>query len=273
MRWVVALAAVLLLSQSANAAGLFEHIKDTGVVRLGYRDDAEPYSYQKANGQPAGYVVDVCREVAARLGVRPEFVLVPSTKRFEAVRDGRIDILCDPSSATIARRELVDFSLPTYLDGAGALSRSDSPVSRFEDFRGKRVGVLAGTTTEHALNDALDSLGINADVIEVNDHRVGLDMLWADKIDIYFADRGILAAKLRHADRPGFTLSKQLFSYETYALALPRDNSAFRLAVDKALAELYRSGRIDAIIRKTFGNAPLDPMLKAMFIINALPDR
>ena len=97
-------------------------------------------------------------------------------------------------------------------------------------------------------------------------------MLWEDKLDIYFADRGILAAK-RSGDRPGFELSKQLFSYETYALALPRDNSAFRLAVDKALAELYRSGQINAIIRKTFGDAPLDNMLKAMFVINALPDR
>ncbi|MDI3471290.1 MAG: hypothetical protein OJF62_003353 [Pseudolabrys sp.] len=275
MRWVIALAALLLLSQSASAAGVLERIKDSGVIRLGYRDDAEPYSYQDANGRPAGYVVDVCREVASRLGggVRPKFTLVPSTKRFEAVRDGQIDILCDPSSATIARREIVDFSLPVYLDGAAALSRTSLPAQRFEDFRGKRVGVLAGTTTEHVLNDALDSLGINADVIEVNDHRVGLDMLWADKLDIYFADRGILAAKLRHADRPGFELSKQYFSYETYALALPRDDSAFRLAVDKALAELYRSGRINAIIRKTFGNVPLDEMLKAMFVINALPDR
>jgi polar amino acid transport system substrate-binding protein/glutamate/aspartate transport system substrate-binding protein len=275
MRWVVALAALLLLSQSASAAGLLERIKESGVIRLGYRDDAEPYSYQDADGRPAGYVVDVCREVASRLGsgIRPKFTLVPSTKRFEAVRDGQIDILCDPSSATIARREIVDFSLPVYLDGAAALSRTSLPAQRFEDFRGKRIGVLAGTTTEHVLNDALDSLGINANVIEVDDHRTGLDMLWADKLDIYFADRGILAAKLRHADRPGFALSKQLFSYETYALALPRDNSAFRLAVDKALAELYRSGRINAIIRKTFGNAPLDEMLKAMFVINALPDR
>lgn len=273
MRWLVALAMAALLSQSANASGLLDHIKESGAIRLGFRDDAEPYSYKGPDGRPSGYVVDVCREVAARLGVRPEFVLVPSTRRFEAVNDGKIDILCDPSSATIARRELVDFSLPVYLDGAGALSRSNRTVQRFEDFAGKRIGVLAGTTTANVLRSALANLGIKADVVEVNDHNAGLTMLWEDKLDIYFADRGILAARLRRGDRPGFVLSKQLFSYETYALALPRDNSAFRLAVDKILAELYRSGQINAIIRRAFGDAPLDDMLKAMFVINALPDR
>ena len=72
--------------------------------------------------RPAGYIVDLCIEVAAALGpnVRPEYVLVPADNRFEAVRDGRVDILCDPSSITMERRELVDFSIPTFLDGASA---------------------------------------------------------------------------------------------------------------------------------------------------------
>jgi polar amino acid transport system substrate-binding protein/glutamate/aspartate transport system substrate-binding protein len=274
-RWLVGLTAAVLLAQSADAANVLERIRESGVVRLGYRADAEPYSYRDPTGSPAGYVVDVCRQVAARLGsgIRVEYVQVPATQRFEAVRDGAIDMLCDPSTATIRRRELVDFSLPVYLDGAGALSRSGSPVRRFEDFRGKRVGVLAGTTTERVLNGSLTSLGVSAKVVPVQDHRSGMEMLWEDKLDIYFADRGILAARLRKGDRPGFELSKQFFSYETYALALPRDNSAFRLQVDKILAELYRSGQINAIIRKTFGDAPIDDMVKTMFVINALPDQ
>ena len=49
------------------------------------------------------------------------------------------------------------------------------------------------------------------------------------------------AAMLRQQGRPGFVLSERYFSYETYALALPRADSAFRLLVDKTLAALYRS--------------------------------
>ena len=72
---------------------------------------------------------------------------------------------------------------------------------------------------------------------------------------------------------PGFEVSKSYFSYETYALALPRDDGAFRLLVDRTLAQLYRSGKINAILEKTFGKGQPPEMLKAMILINSLPDK
>jgi len=274
MRRLVILAAAVVIASQASA-GTIERVRDTGVFRIGYRADARPYSYQDANGRPAGYIVDLCRQVAAAFGpdIRTEYVLVRAGERFDSVRDGKVDILCDPSSVTIARREIVDFSLPTYLDGAGVLSRRNDPVRRFEDLAGKRVGVLIGTTTERLLRDSLQSLGLTATVVAVHDHRNGMQLVENAKLDAYIADRGILAAMLRQGNRPGFALSKRYFSYETYALALPRDDSAFRLLVDKTLARLYRTGRIKAVLAKTFGNAPLDGMLNALFVINSLPER
>jgi ABC-type amino acid transport substrate-binding protein len=273
MRRLVILATLLVIASQAAIAGTLDHVKETGVFRIGYRADARPYSYQDAQGHPAGYIVDLCKEVAAALGpgVRSEFVLVHAGERFESVRDGKVDILCDPSSVTIARREIVDFSLPTFLDGAGVLSRVSEPVQRFEDLAGKRVGVLIGTTTEHMLRDSIAKLGLKTDIVAVRDHRNGMELVMDAKLDAYVADRGILAAMLRQGGRPGFELSKQYFSYETYALALPRNDSAFRLLVDKTLAQLYRTGKIKAILAKTFGTGPMDDMLNAMFVINALP--
>ena len=275
MRRLAILTAVLAIASQAAIAGTIERVRDTGVFRIGYRADAKPYSYQDARGRPAGYVVDLCREVAAALGpgIRIEYVLVHAGERFQSVHDGRVDILCDPSTVTIARREIVDFSIPTYLDGAGVLSRKSHPVQHFEDLAGKHVGVLVGTTTERLLRKSLRELGVNATIEAVRDHRNGIELVQDAKLDAYIADRGILAAMLRQEGRPGFVLSKRYFSYETYALALPRDDSAFRLLVDKTLAALYRTGRIELILAKTFGHVPHDRMLDAMFLINALPER
>jgi ABC-type amino acid transport substrate-binding protein len=274
---VLALALTLALAvlvQQAHA-GVLDRVKETGVFRIGYRADAPPYSYQDAKGQPAGYIVDLCREVAGALGpgVRSQYVKVPADERFKSVHDGKIDILCDPSSITLERRETVDFSMPTFLDGAGVLSRQSNPVQRFEDLAGKRVGVLTGTTTERVLTDSLKSLGVTATIVPVRDHRNGMQMVEDTSLDAYVADRSILAAMLRTAGRPGFELSRRYFSYETYGLALPHNDSAFRLLVDKTLAQLYRSGRIKAILARTFGDAPSDEMLEAMFVINSLPER
>jgi len=274
MRGLLLALAVSVLASQAAAATL-DRIRETGVFRIGYRADARPYSYRDSQGQPAGYIVDLCLEVAAALESKPrvEFVLVPADQRFEAVRDGRIDILCDPSSVTMPRREIVDFSLPTFLDGAGVISRTGKPVSIFEDLAGKKVGVLAGTTSEQTLRKSLADLNLKTEVVAVRDHRQGLDLLSDNKIDAYFADRGIIAAMLREGGRPGFQISKQYFSYETYALALPRDDGAFRLTVDRTLARLFRTGKIDAILARTFGKAPADDLLRALIVINSVPDR
>jgi ABC-type amino acid transport substrate-binding protein len=275
MRRFLIMAAVLATASQAAGAATLDRIRDSGVFRIGYRADAKPYSYQDEQGHPAGYIVDLCLEIAAALGpnISPQYVRVPADQRFEAVRDGRVDILCDPSSVTMLRREMVDFSLPTYLDGAGVISRTSKPVRTFEDLGDKRIGVLDGTTTEQTLRRSLSELNLPATIIQVRDHRAGLDLLWDDKLDAYLADRGIIAAILREGGRPGFEISKQYFSYETYALALPRDDGAFRLLVDRTLARLYRSGKINAILEKTFGKAPADDLLQAMFVINSLPDR
>lgn len=277
--WLIPPAVMLTLALALPAqpavAGVLDRVKETGVFRIGYRADAPPYSYQDSRGRPAGYIVDLCREVAGALGsgVKPQYVLVHAGERFKAVHDGKIDILCDPSSITLERRATVDFSMPTFLDGAGVLSRQSNPVQRFEDLERKRVGVLIGTTTERVLTEALKSLGVNATIVPVLDHRNGMKMVEDTDLDAYVADRSILSAMLREGGRPGFELSRRYFSYETYGLALPHNDSAFRLLVDKTLAQLYRSGRIKAILARTFGDAPSDEMLEAMFVINSLPER
>src|SRR4051812_23355097 len=101
MRPLLTLAALFALASQTASAGTLDRIRETGVFRIGYRADARPYSYQARDGQPAGYIVDLCSEVAAALGpnIHPQYVRVPADRRFEAVRDGHVDVLCDPSSA------------------------------------------------------------------------------------------------------------------------------------------------------------------------------
>lgn len=270
---------LLVLSAGDAAAATLERIRERGTVTLAYRADAAPYSFRTARGEPAGYMVDVCREVAAAIqeslggDIRIAYHLVAAEGRFEAVRSGTADLLCDPSSITLARREIVDFSLPTFLDGASVMFRDSQPIERYEDLAGRRVGVLRGTTTEAVLRTALAQLGIAVEITTVGDHRDGIDLLAADRLDAYFGDRAILASFLRREGLPGFRIGRHYFSYETYAIALPRDDSAFRLLVDRTLARLYRSGRIRALLVRTFGTMQPDEMLQSLFIIHALPER
>ncbi|MCX7311747.1 MAG: transporter substrate-binding domain-containing protein [Alphaproteobacteria bacterium] len=59
------LIAALVLGSHTASAGTLDRIRESGTFRIGYRADARPYSYQDRNGQPAGYIIDLCTEVAA----------------------------------------------------------------------------------------------------------------------------------------------------------------------------------------------------------------
>jgi len=266
-----------LLAGTASAETL-RRIEDSGTIRIGYRTDALPHSYEDASGRPQGYIIDLCREVVVAVQtelkpatVRAEFVRVTSQDRFEAVRDGRVDILCEASSITMARRSMVDFSIPTFVDGAGIAFRGKE-ITRFEDFAGRKVGVLAGTTTHDLLRTTLAALGIKAEIILANDHRSGIGNLIDGRIDSYFADRAILAYLYGRTDtNRNFRIGRQYFSYETYALALPRGDTEFRWLVDRTLAQLARDGRMAALASRNFSIAS-DRMLDALIAINSVPE-
>ena len=251
-----AVAIALLLIQGA-AAGTLERVKADGVFRIGYRTDAQPYSYSTDAGLPAGYIVDLCREVAAavknqvgRDDLRIEYVAVTAENRFAAVHDGRIDILCDPTSMTLSRREQVDFSLMTFVDGASVLFKANGPQG-FEDLAGKKVGVRGGTTTEQALRETLGRLKVDVQVVAVADHGDGLKRLISGELAAYFADRAILAFLLLRSDaQDQLRLADDYFSHETYALALPRDDGTFRLLVDRTLAGTLQERRRRADFRQ-----------------------
>jgi ABC-type amino acid transport substrate-binding protein len=63
------------------------------------------------------------------------------------------------------------------------------------------------------------------------------------------------------------------FSYEPYALMMRRNDAAFRLAVNRALAGLYRSGGVRPIYDRWLGvfSKP-SQLLQAMYILNASPE-
>jgi len=261
------------------SADVLDRINQDKTIRIAYREDAPPFSYKDKRGEPAGFMVDLCREVAKKLtqqknltSLNVAYVPVTAANRFEAIQQQKADLLCEPTSATLARRELVDFSIPTFVDGASLLIRADGPRN-LKAMAGKKIGVLAGTTTEEALRNSLKEAGITSDVIPAKTHAEGLAILDDGKVSAYFADRSILISLIKDSKAPRkLMLAENYLSVEPYALALPRGDEDFRLAVDRALSHIYRSGEIAAVFKRTFGDAQPGQTLQTLYLIAGLPD-
>jgi ABC-type amino acid transport substrate-binding protein len=276
--------AVLVAAGAALAddapAGTLDRIRQTKTIRIAYREDAPPFSYKDSLGEPAGLMVDLCKAVAENLtrqltlsSLSVAYVPVTASDRFEAIEQHKADLLCEPTSATLSRRKSVDFSIATFIDGAGLMIRQDGPHN-LQALAGQKIGVLAGTTTEQALRSTLADAGITADIIVAKTHTEGLAMLDDAKISAYFADRSILATLIKSSNAPDkLLLADDYLTIEPYALALTHGDEDFRLEVDRALSHIYRSGGLTPMFQRAFGNDfQLAPLLRSLYLVSPLPD-
>ena len=266
---------------AAAASPTLDRIKQKGVITFAYRDGAAPFSFKDRSGRVRGYSVELC--VRAALAVQRElqmkelkieWVPVDAGSRFEAIVAGKADAECGTSTITLARMKSVDFSLPIFVDGGSVLVGSKAKLTRLKDLKGKRIAVIPGTTTEQGLQRALNTADAAATLVPVKDGADGMAQLTQRKVDGYAGDRVVLAGLRMRAKFPEtFDFIGEDFSYEPYAIVVPRGDPDFRLAVNTALVNLYRTGDIDPIFQRWLGNLGRPGMLlHAMFYLNTLPE-
>ena len=274
---ICACAATALAAEAPDPLG---KIKATRTITLGYSETAVPFSFVGNDNRPQGYSVDLCKRIAdgiqQQLGLtelKINWVKVDVATRIPATMKGTVDIECGSTTHTLSREEQVDFSNMTFVDGGSFISKARNKLATIKELAGRKISVIPGTTTEKVLKAALDQAQVSAEIIPVQTHAEGFSSLREDRVDAYASDRMILIGLALNAiDAQSYRLSDEMFSYEPYALMMRRD-ADFRLAVNRELARLYRSGDILNLYARWYG--PLgepSTLLKAMFFLNALPE-
>ena len=261
--------------------GTLKKIKSSGTFTIGYREAAPPFSFPGPDKRPVGYSIDICMHVAGEIqkqlgmdNLKLNWVPVTAENRIDMVAQGKVDIECGTTTITLSRQERVDFSLMTFIDGAGLLTTSGTNWRGVADLTDKRIAVIPGTTTEKALNAFLKKEFITVKTVPVKDHLEGLASVEKGSVDAFAGDRGTLAGiALTSKDPRKFALANVVFSYEPYGLMMRRNDPDFRLAVNRALAGLYRSGGFIPIYERWFGifGKPGEAIL-AMYMLNGLPE-
>jgi glutamate/aspartate transport system substrate-binding protein len=277
--------ALVCLPISANATveltQTLKRINDSSEINLGYRKDQTPMSFDRGSNKPAGYSVELCIRIAAavkqklgRSDIRINYVPVTAESRFDAIQSGKIDILCGATTKTLSRSEIVGFTQLTFVTGGALLSRKDAVVENVKGLEGKRVAVVSNTTTIGSLNGAVGELGIDVEIVPVGTTNEGMVMLEQGQIDAFSADQVVLIGLvISRGGRKLYTLSSELFSFEPFALAVPRGDADFQLIADRVLSQLNRSGEILEIYKKWFSSFSKKPpdALEVLYQLNSTP--
>ena len=256
------------------SAQTIDRIRETGELKIGYQTDAAPISFANEDGNAAGYAVLLCVALAQALAQNLQmedlsvtFRTVTTEDRFDKVASGEIDLLCGASTITLASREKVDFSIPTYIDGAIVLlPRNGDPA--FEALDGKKIGVRSNTTTAAALTNTIANTGITAEEVTFDTHEAGIEALKNGEIDAYFGDQSIIVHYVLSNELGSeLRLTNNLLTLEKQGLAMARGDTDFRLVVDRILTAMYNNGFMERIYKQSLPNQKPGPAMRALFMI------
>jgi ABC-type amino acid transport substrate-binding protein len=276
---LIALFASPLAAQELT--GTLQQIKKSGQIRIGYRVSEPPMSFLDKDGNPTGYSIDICKgivtEVENKIGtdVKVEYVPVTADRRFKALGDNKIDILCGSTTKTLSRSELVDFTQLTFVTGASLMTLKDNKAIDSAGFDGTTIGVVKATTTAVALEKLIRETSTDAEIVLFNSAKESIDALRKKKIDAFSSDQVVLIGlALKEHDTMNFVIKPDVFSFEPFALAVRRNDADFRLVADRVISELYRSRKILEIYDKWIGKFTRKrlPIFDAMIKLNATPE-
>lgn len=255
-------------------------IKSAKVINVAFAADSLPFSFVDQGKAPAGYSIDLCRRVIARIGqvvgnpgLKVNWIAGSTAERLQMVQSGKADMDCANTTQTLGRLANVDFSSLIFVDAGGVILRADSPVNSIAELAGKKVAVLKDTTTEKRLNAIVRADLAGTQILPVTDPKEGLALLESGAVDAYAGDR-IKLVGLAVLNNPGkFVLLNEELSFEPYAITLPRGDSALRLEVNRALTQVYQSGEIETIFANWLGKLGRPTgLLAAMYMLYSIPE-
>ena len=277
----IALCLWSVFAAAQTGSPTLDRITETRELRVGFVPDAPPMAFLDQNGNPIGYSIELCRHIASsirdELGLDKIDVsftpLVSMEERLSAVEENRVDIECGATTVTLSRRERVDFTLMTFITGGAIVSRRADPIYSLDALDAQTIAVISGTTTEDALRDFIELNEIDVELETISTHDQGMEALRARDVDGYASDRAMLIGQVfRSQDADNYALTRSVFSFEPYSMMVPRGDTEFRLAADRALASLYRTARIRRLYHNWFGRygEPLSPIVEAMYEFQAV---
>ncbi|MEU6206992.1 ABC transporter substrate-binding protein [Micromonospora musae] len=220
-----------------------------GVLRAGTLSDAPPNVYLK-DGKFTGFDNDVLSAVAAKIGLKVEFVGTDFSALLAQVNNHKFDVGSSSITITEARKKTVDFGNGYDFGYFGLDVPAGSSIKSFDELGGKRVVVVQGTVQDDYAS------GKGLDPVRVPDYNGAINQLKAGTADAWIAPAEI--GETSAAESGGkITVAAKLLSPAPTAYAVAKGNDALREALDKGLDEVIADGTWSRLQAQYYPGRPI----------------
>jgi ABC-type amino acid transport substrate-binding protein len=253
LKMVMSAALGLLLSsvvaaQADDARGTIGDVLQAKKIVIMNDLSAAPWQFRDANGNPAGFSIDLNRMIAARLDVDLELVNVEWAGLIPGLLTRKSDILATSMSTTFKRARQVLFTTGSwYSTGVIAMTTPDRAGSSWEELNqpGKRLAVKAGTSSVDAAKQFFPKAEIQSYPSDVDTYQA----LKTGRVEAVLCDLAVLNAVKAEYDFAAMKQPRELISSDTWGFAVrPGDNFTWQY-LNFFIDKTKESGEMDALYK------------------------
>ena len=255
--WFIAVFSVFAGYSLSRAETTLEKIDRSAVLVIGTRTGSPPFAYVNKSNEWVGFSIDLVEKAILPMlhqklnkQIKLEKKESAPQTRIPLLTSNAVDLIAETMTDTQSRRDQVDFSLTFFATGAQFLVKKGSPIKGLQSIAGKRIAAQQGSTNAKLIRERVP----NAKLLEFPDQPAAFQALAQGQVQAYTND-GIQLAGLRaKAPKPDdYALVGEFFSYEPYGMAMRKNDSDFRQAVNAGLMNAIASGLYFEIYDKWFG--------------------
>lgn len=240
--------------------GTLQRIKASGVVQMGYRENAIPFSYLDEHGQPIGYGIDlaklVVQAIKEKLGLpqlQVKMLPISTQNRIPLLLRNVYDFECSATSNNRERQKQVAFSNTFFISSTRLLVKRDSGINDFTELHGKNVIVIAGTTSAGNLQDLNFQKQLGMRIISAKGYNDALKILESGLAEAFVWDDIMLASEIAtHPELRNWRIVGTPLSYEAYGCMLRPRDPQFKQLIDEVIAQAQLSGKAEELFNRWF---------------------
>lgn len=252
MNWfktaAAAAALTTLVAAPAFAGENLDQIKSAGVIKIGTEGTYAPFTFHDKSGKLVGFDVEIGEAVAAKLGVKAEFIEGKWDGLIAGLDANRYDTVINQVGITEARKQKYDFSEP-YIASKAVLivKEGNEDIKGFDDLKGK--------TSAQSLSSNFGKIAeaAGAELVGTDGFDQSIQLVLTGRADATINDSlSFLDFKKQQPQAPVKVVAEKPDA-DYSGIIVRKGDADLVAAINKALADIKADGTYKTISDKYFG--------------------
>ena len=205
-----------------------------------------PMEYMGDKGNIVGTDIDIINALAEELDIEIEFKNYGWEPLFSAVSSEEVDFAVSSITITDERKETYDFSDPYYFANQLILVPEDSPVTKFEDLKDKRVSVQINTTGHKVVQGLLGKT--SSKIVAMESMPLAISEMLNGNADAAIGDNAVILEYKKNNPKVALkTVEDEEFEKEYYGIMVKKGNTELLELLNEGIAKLKENGKLKEI--------------------------